>query len=354
VTPIKWVPRPKMYSLKHPDGVSMKQTGNWLCYSGWSTCVYSDCMYWATGDQCAFCNSNAQYEGGKGQYEKTWVHKTPDQMGEAAAAAIASGCNSLLLSCGTRSENFLVGLWTSMLKAMREHTGIELPFVNLNPPALKNLENIDRLFEAGARALVIDQEVWDPNSFKSICPGKSKTIGREAWMKAIEYAAEKYTRPEKGKVAVCCALVLGLEEKSKYIEAVNYYADRNIPVHLPPWKVLKGSNLYGHRSPHAWWTMDVMDEAMEIQMKKMPWIATLDAWRQSFQHSYNGAQTVLYWDWIRRALIEKGLIRIEDQQLQDWQLAGVNWNHIDKILRDKKIITKEEPHVKDWKRHIKY
>lgn len=351
VTTLEYVQRPKYYSLKHTDGRPMWVTGGLMAYSGISTSVFADCMYWKTDDQCRFCNSNAVYEGGKANYDKgkhggLGKVRPAHQIAETFAAAIGSGVNSMLISCGTRPEEDLIRLFIEALNAIKEHTGMT-GIATINTPALKNLENIDRLYEAGARALIMDQEVWDENSFKSLCPGKSKNVGRDNWIKSLEYAA-KYTHPEKGIAFSVCALVLGLEQKSKYIEAANFYADRNIPVHLPPWKVLKGSNLYGHRSPHAAWIMEVMDECMEIQFKKMPWLLTLPFWRHTFQHCWNGAKSVIWWDWVRRAMIEKGLITIEDQQIQDWQLAGVPWDHIQKVLTEKKLITEADGHVRDW------
>ena len=47
-------------------------------------------------------------------------------------------------------------------------------------------------------------------------------------------------------------------------------------------------------------------------------------------------------------MIEKGIITVEDQQIQDWQLAGVPWDHIQNVLTAKGIITEKDGHVRDW------
>ena len=344
VTSIEFINRPKLYSMVDSDGVPMRSTMQWEASSGVGYCIKSDCIYWKRDLQCAFCNTSASTD--KRKQDAGIMEPKPYQIGEGAAMGIACGCNSIACSCGTRPEKWLVDRFIASLDSIEEHTGMSGICV-INLPALKNLENIDRLYEAGARALVIDQEVWDEDQFKALCPGKAETIGRDNWMRAIEYAA-KYTKPEKGICFVLNALVLGPEQKSKYIEAVEYWADRNVPVLLAPWKVLPGSNLYGHRAPYTWWTMEVHDECMEIQFKKMPWLLTKEFWQHTPHFCYNSARSVIWWDWIRRGLIEKGIITVEDQQIQDWQLAGVPWDHIQNVLTAKGIITEKDGHVRDW------
>lgn len=316
VTTIEWMPRTKMYTLKCSDNTPMRSVGQVLGRTGWSLCIDGNCCFWDTNEQCAYCNSNAIRV--KGQVDGQLMKKDPQQTAEVCAASLASGCQSTILSCGTQPEEILISGFIDIMNRIKEITGLT-DLCSINMPAPNNLENIDRLKAAGARTVIFDQEVWDENSFKAICPGKARLVGREHWLRAVEYAAKKYTQPEKGINFSMGAIVLGLEEKSKYFEAANWYADRNIILHLPPWKVMKGSNLYGARSPHSWWTLEVSQECFDIQVKKMPWVLTKKLWSHTPQHTFTGAQTQIYWDFLRIRLIEMGIITIDDKMVQDWE-----------------------------------
>lgn len=338
ITTIEWMPRTRMYSMKCSDGTPMKSVGHVLARTGNSFCIDANCSYWDTNDQCAYCNSNAIRV--KGEVDAQVLRKEPFQVAEVAAASLASGCQSTLLSCGTRPEDVLVETFVDIMSRIKEITGLT-DLCAINMPAPNKLENIDRLKEAGARSVIFDQEVWDANSFKAICPGKAKGVGRDNWMRALEYASKRYTEPEKGINFAMGAIVLGLEEKNKYLEAAEWYADRNIVLHLPPWKVMKGSNFYGARSPHSWWTMEVSEECFNMQMKKMPWVMTRQFWSHTPQHAYTGAQTQLYWDFLRMKLIEEGIIAVDDKMVQDWE-PRLDKTRIADYFLSKGIITRKE------------
>ena len=65
--------------------------------------------------------------------------------------------------------------------------------------------------EACLSGINLDMEVWHPGMFEYICPGKSRKIGRDGWLKALEYAGNLF-RP--GHTA--SAFVTGLESKKDY------------------------------------------------------------------------------------------------------------------------------------------
>ena len=46
----------------------------------------------------------------------------------------------------------------------------------------------------GVKGACFNLEVWDPIQFERVCPGKSKFVGRERWIEALEDAVEGFRR----------------------------------------------------------------------------------------------------------------------------------------------------------------
>ena len=58
----------------------------------------------------------------------------------------------------------------------------------------------------GVRGACFNLEVWDAKAFERICPGKSKFVGRDAWLRALEDAVDVF-----GRNQVMTAFVGGVE-----------------------------------------------------------------------------------------------------------------------------------------------
>src|SRR6185312_13839058 len=54
------------------------------------------------------------------------------------------------------------------------------------------VEDVKRLKAAGAQIYHPNYEVWDPDLFPKICPGKTRYIGRDEWIRRIVDAAEVF------------------------------------------------------------------------------------------------------------------------------------------------------------------
>ena len=104
---------------------------------------------------------------------------------------------------------------------------------------------MERMKDAGVRGACFNLEVWDPQQFQRICPGKSKFVGRERWISALEDAVDVF-----GKNNVMTAFVGGAELEGEggfsspeqalesAIESGEYLIPRGIqPVYSLFWKV---------------------------------------------------------------------------------------------------------------------
>jgi hypothetical protein len=306
---IEWVERPAYYDKVTSDGVEMKKVAQIRGECALIACPSVFCINWKCGDQCRYCNINAAQQVRKGEVA---TRKKPQQIAEVAAAAIEEGINiHLILSGGTLPERKAVDIFAECCESIREYTGLEKAPGCVNMAAPIDLSEIDRLYQAGALSLGLDLEVWNPYMFQAICPGKSKLIGRDNWLRALEYGAEVF-----GQAYVFSGFVLGLEEKDNYYEAADYLADKGVFTALIPWIPLKGSKLEGHRPPHAEWMLEVNEKVMDIMVEKMPIILTEEFWDNSPITCYRCATIDLFWDEIRKRLGGKEMIMPKDQKSQ--------------------------------------
>ena len=307
---VEWIDRPEFYNKLTSDGVEMKKVVQIRGECAFIACPSTFCTNWKTGDQCRYCNIGAAQQVRKGEVA---TRKKPEQIGEVAQAALEEGIDfHLILSGGTIPEKKSVDIFSECCEAIREYTGLETAPGCINMAAPLDLSEFDRLKEAGALSVGIDLEVWDEHMFKAICPGKSKFIGRENWLRAMEYAAKIF-----GQAYCFSGFVLGLEEKDHYYEAADYLSERGVFTALIPWVPLKGSKLEGHRPPCGEWMLEVNQKVMDIMVEKMPVILSDKFWDNSPITCYRCASIDLFWDEIRLRRGGKEMVMPKDRKRKE-------------------------------------
>lgn len=298
VSTLQWTERPQYYDQLTSDGVEMKRVAQ-LCGEDYLIIIFNrHCLNWEGGNQCRFCNYDATQGTPKGSERYHVAQKRAEQVGEVVAAAMQEGVMShLVISGGVMPKNLASEITVRLLEAIRERTGLDrLPAtINIAPP--QDLSEIDRIYQAGAQFIGFNLEVWDRNTFKAICPGKEKNLGREAYERALEYSV-----PLFGRGNVMSTFVLGLEEKENYFEAADWLAGRGIFLNTNPWIPVVGSKLEGHRAPHPEWMMEVDRGILDIMAGHMPEILTEEYFGRGMNGCYRCQFFACWWDEIRRRL----------------------------------------------------
>lgn len=292
-SPIQWLKRPKYYDSLTSDGLKVQsiiQESGECC----GLIIFSYyCRNWEEGLQCRFCNSNTTQQA---YADAIVTAKRAEHYGEAAAVVLEEKpYYHFIIAGGTLPGKGVTENCLSILNSIRRHSGLEgrLPVgLNVAPPL--DLPDIDRLYEAGALSVMYDLEVWNRDMFKAICPGKEKNIGREGYLKALEYAV-----PIFGKGCVWSNFVLGLEEKENYYEAAAYLAERGIIILLQPWFPAVGSKLEGHRAPHPEWIVEVTENVVDIIAKSLPIYLTEDLFKSGVMSCYRCSNYAIQWDVVR-------------------------------------------------------
>ncbi len=102
-------------------------------------------------------------------------------------------------------------------------------------------------------------EVWDERLWPGFVPGKAALLSRDAWLAALEHAAQVF-----GKGNVASVIVAGLEPKRSALEGIAWMAERGIHGVPIPWAPAPGSALEGHQTPTAAWHFDLLARVLDI------------------------------------------------------------------------------------------
>lgn len=259
--PIEFQERPAYYGLRTSDGTDMH---NVLVHNGDGTVIvgYSnECSLKEKGLDCLFCNVNATKDA-YAEHEGIFL-KTPQQVGEATAAAYKEGNRHITITGGFVPERRELEYYCDAAEAIRELTGLDDFNGTATIGAPLDLKVLDKYKEAGFRTVAMNIEIWDRNIFKAICPGKEEQCGGyDHWVKALEHAVDVF-----GYGRVRSNIVAGIEPKQSILEGVEYLASKGVVCFAGAWRPNPGSALEGHRSPEPAWHFDLAKRVAAIHRK---------------------------------------------------------------------------------------
>ena len=310
VSTLRWCDRPEYYNKATSDGIEMRKIIYLRGDCCLAVCHSLYCVNWEDDLQCRFCNMNAAHQGNA---DGLPMFKKAEQVGEVAAAVYQEGIDfHLVLSGGSLSGTKVADQAHMLIESIRHHTGLEkIPGCADVAPS-RDLQDVERIHATGIPVIGYNIEVWNPHMFEVICPGKSRNVGRENYLKALDVAVPLY-----GRGNVFTVFVLGLEDKDTILEGVQYFAERGVFPALAPWIPMVGSKLEGHRPPQAEWMLEVNEKAIDIVEKSLPEVMTVEFFKSgNLGGCYRCNSITLYWDEIRRRIGEPEITMRKDRQQQ--------------------------------------
>ncbi len=207
---------PPYYREKLPDGrpvAEIAPTIEWgyLLY----LTVFRVCQYYGAKEECQFCDINNNY---RQQIEQkrpyTGVKSVEDilaaleridaSQSESQAYTITGG--SVTSTLHGKNE---VEFYSEYVRAIE--TRFPGRWISKVVTQAWPVEDVKRLREAGAQIYHPNYEVWDPELFPKICPGKTRYIGRDEWIRRIVDAASVF-----GPSHVIPNFVAGVEMAKPY------------------------------------------------------------------------------------------------------------------------------------------
>jgi hypothetical protein len=188
---------PGYYRERLPDGrpvAEIAPTIEWgyLLY----LTVFRVCQYFGAKEECQFCDINNNY--------RQQIQEGRPYTGVKSVADVLTALERINATDGSsRAYTLTGGSVTSSLQGKNEVEfyaqyveAIESRFpgrwISKVVTQAWPIADVRRLKAAGAQIYHPNYEVWDPELFPKICPGKTRYIGRDAWIRRIVDAAEVF------------------------------------------------------------------------------------------------------------------------------------------------------------------
>jgi hypothetical protein len=221
--PVTLVARPGFYERKTTTG---KPFSNISTVHGSYVVITPSprCDFFNRNVECRYCAGNFDVEGGEGS-EVTY---SVDEVLETVEAILTERASEVIyLSIGfSEMDDGGIEFLTPYIKAVKKHFNC-LVAVEALPP--KENGWIEETYAVGADSVLYNLEIFDSELFEVICPGRASLIGRQRYIEALRYAAEKVF--PNGTVA--SHLIVGLEPPGSTIRGIDFLTEMGVVPILP-------------------------------------------------------------------------------------------------------------------------
>lgn len=238
---------PAYYRETLPDGRSVAEiapTIEWgyLLY----LTVFRVCQYFGAKEECQFCDINNNY--------RQQIQEGRPYTGVKSVADVLAALERInATDSSSQAYTITGGSVTSTLQGKNEVEfyaqyveAIETRFpgrwISKVVTQAWPVADVKRLKAAGAQIYHPNYEVWDPELFPKICPGKTRYIGRDEWIRRIVDAADVF-----GPANVIPNFVAGVEMARPYgytdveaairstAEGLHYFMSQGITPRFTTW-----------------------------------------------------------------------------------------------------------------------
>lgn len=216
--------RPTFYGEKLSSGDLIEEVVTMYGVHILAYFVRGFCEFYVEGKQCGFCSLNPTRKIAKDAIMKI----TPEIAAEACQVAFELYGNQItyIMYCGgsrwdhdREVREYLkiakeVNYRTQIPDRVRQHI-LSMPPYDLS--LLKEMKDV------GMNDCAFALEVWNPDMFRKVCPGKYESYGREQYLKAFEFAVKIF-----GEGNVFCVLVGGIEPLNSLIDGFQELAKMGV------------------------------------------------------------------------------------------------------------------------------
>jgi hypothetical protein len=252
--------RPRCYGKVLSDGSLLEQT---LTVYGNSTLgLFSPghCYYFNDDRQCRFCSLGAARDSLSDHAMKIKANLANEAV-EVAVSLEPSRYKRVLLNGGSiRDYDKGYRIQCRILKAVRDGRAGHLPRHLIAMPP-ENHDLFREFAEVGDK-MAMSLEIFDPELFDQICPGKSQDYGREHFLKAYEVAVSIL-----GPGRVYAGLVAGLEPLDSVIKAIEFFGSIGVVPAIAAFHPDSGSKFADVPRPTPEYLAQVLEAMAEVYGK---------------------------------------------------------------------------------------
>lgn len=241
VAKVRFPHRPRFYDLKTSDGIPYNHIAMLHSRDVLATTVLQTCIrYESRKKTCQFCSIGQSLAAGR-----TIAHKTPEQLGEVAKAAVElDGVTHMVLTTGTPAGKDR-GAKVLCESARGIKAVVDLPLQGQCEPPEDDAWH-QRMFDAGIDTLGMHLEAVTPEVRQRIMPGKA-SVPLEKYFSSFEAAVRVFGR---GQVSTYILAGLG-DTREAILEMGQRLCDMGVYPFVVPFVPISGTPLESHPAPRA-------------------------------------------------------------------------------------------------------
>jgi hypothetical protein len=263
VVPLRLSPRPEWYDRETSTGKPMTQIGT---LQGTYLGVYQAkvCEYWTEKPEkvnCKFCSVGLNL--GIDDAED----KTVDEVLEVVRAARReSGITYVDFNTGHYDGDTYLDILEPFIRRIKSELGL---LVGVQTPPHRDLKRYDGLREMGVNRVSFCFEIFDPQLFREICPGKHAEYGLDYYLEATRYCATLGRKGPRHEPWVSNGeIIAGLEPPESSIKAIDWITSVGAIPTVCVFRPLTGTDLEDREPPATGDLVPVFRRLYEACMEK--------------------------------------------------------------------------------------
>jgi hypothetical protein len=263
VAPVKLSPRPDWYDASTSSGKPMTRIGT---LQGTYLGIYQAkvCEYWTAKPQkvnCKFCSVGLNL-GVDDADEKS----VDEVMEVVRRARDESGITYVDFNTGHYEGDTYLDILEPYLVRIKKELGL---LVGFQTPPHRDLKRYDYLRQMGLNRVSFCFEIFNPEYFKGICPGKHVEYGLDHYLEAIRYCATLGKKGPRGEPWVTNGeIIAGLEPVASTIKAIDWITSVGAVPTVCVFRPLVGTDLEHAEPPSTEEMIPVFRRLYEACMEK--------------------------------------------------------------------------------------
>jgi hypothetical protein len=256
--PVTFPPSPTCYGKPLPTGKRVEQV--LTVYGDCTLGLFSPghCYFFDDDRECKFCSLGPAREHASDHLMKVTAQNAASAV-QMAIELEPDRFRRVLLNGGTARE--LDKAFRSQVAILKNVQSLGLPpefeldLISMPP---RDLSLFDEFEPVGDR-LAMSIEIFDPEIFATLCPGKDEDYGRQRFMDAYAAAVESL-----GKGRVYAGLVAGLEPLDSILTALDTFADMGVVPAVAVFHPDDQSKLISHPRPESDFLERVLEKMSQV------------------------------------------------------------------------------------------
>lgn len=239
---VDFLPRPAFYDCATSRGTMMDHIGGTCTAQRLLVNGFQRCRFWENREQCHYCALFSADSVLEGEVNLDDIYETVHEMlkepGRFTEISVSGGSDF----GGDPPFSDEIARYIRVLNAVSRDFPGKME-TQLQAPAYKK-EDVKRIYDNTCLTSYRPNiEVWDKSSFERMCPGKTRWIGRDEWIRRMVDAVDVFGKGRVYTQMVCGAELAkpdGMKSVEQAIgsaiEGAEFFASNGISCHEEMWR----------------------------------------------------------------------------------------------------------------------